>query len=133
LEKTTLKLTIPGELTSLNDYIRAERAHRRKGAAIKRDETLRCYYAALGMEPLPDVRYDVMCVWFCRNQLTDPDNIAFAVKYVLDGMQQAGVLPGDGWKNIATLHHVFRVDAEEPRVEVDFEPEVPRITRLEET
>ncbi len=40
---------------------------------------------------------------------TDPDNIAFAQKFVFDGLQESGVLRGDGWKDIRSIRHEFGV------------------------
>jgi hypothetical protein len=48
----------------------------------------------------------------------DPDNIAAGKKFLLDGLQAAGVISGDGWKQIASLEDRFVVDKENPGVEV---------------
>ncbi len=45
--------------------------------------------------------------WFRKDQRTDPDNIAFSAKFILDGFVQAGLLKSDGWKFIRSIHHEF--------------------------
>lgn len=57
--------------------------------------------------------------WYCKNRMKDPDNISSAVKYIFDGLQLSGILPGDGFKNTSggTLH-LYYVDKQDPRVEI---------------
>lgn len=64
-------------------------------------------------------RCAVVIRWYMVNRKKDPDNIAHAAKYIFDGLQAAGVLPNDGWKNVGGgLLHQFAVDPHTPRVEV---------------
>ena len=56
--------------------------------------------------------------WYMKNRRKDPDNISFAVKFILDGLVNAGALPNDGWNEIVEITHHFVVDAKQPRVEV---------------
>jgi hypothetical protein len=56
--------------------------------------------------------------WYLKNKRKDPDNVAFAKKYVLDGLQMGGVIEGDSMKYIQGWQEEFFVDKENPRVEV---------------
>jgi len=40
-------------------------------------------------------------------------------KFILDGLVQAGVLSNDGWKQIGKVTHDFKIDRQNPRVEVE--------------
>ena len=55
--------------------------------------------------------------WAEPNMRRDPDNFCSAgSKGILDALQHAGVIPNDGWKNILSLSHRWRVDREKPGV-----------------
>jgi Holliday junction resolvase RusA-like endonuclease len=112
---------IPGELTDLNTYINEERKFRLKGSKIKELETRRVWAEAknkhLGRIQRPVA---INIEWFLPNRKKDPDNIAFAKKFILDGLRDAGVLENDGWKQITGFIDTFHVDPRNPRVEVYF-------------
>ncbi|MNC77913.1 Endodeoxyribonuclease RusA [compost metagenome] len=64
-------------------------------------------------------RIDVRVTWYCDTMRQDKDNISAGVKFILDGLQAAGVIKNDGWKQIGRIEHDFAIDRENPRVEVD--------------
>lgn len=112
---------IPGELMSLNEFINIQRTHPMKGNQVKLRNTKRCKRAVLeaiqqGLSFELPVRLSI--TWYMKNRRKDPDNIAFAVKFILDGLVNAGALPNDGWNEIVEITHHFVVDAKQPRVEV---------------
>lgn len=115
-----IKLVILGELTTLNDYIDAERSNRHAGAKVKKENTEACLWQLKGSQGLQG-RHRVAFTWFAENMKIDPDNIAFCKKYVLDAIVRAGILPNDGWKQIAGFSDDFQVDKGNPRVEVILE------------
>ena len=43
--------------------------------------------------------------WYSKYARIDTDNVAFAVKFIHDGLIDAGVLDGDGRRHIAGLSH----------------------------
>jgi len=52
----------------------------------------------------------VRCDWQyprSKGRGKDPDNISFAIKYLLDGLVAAGVIPDDGPAQIESIHHYF--------------------------
>lgn len=96
-----ITIVFDNKLTTLNDYISAERTNKFMAAKIKREET---EYIRLSAMSSPKVtRYPVKVIihWHCKSQRTDPDNIAFAVKFILDGLVKAGVLGGDTWRHVS--------------------------------
>lgn len=116
------KIIIPGTFTTLNEYINAERGNRIYGAKIKREETERVVLECYNLKGLKPSEYplNVSFNWYCANKKSDPDNIAFAKKFILDGLVEAGMLENDGWKQVASLSDFFHIDKENPRVEVLF-------------
>ena len=111
---------IEGRMPSLNDYVAAERANRLKAAAMKRRETTRARDAAVA-QGAPEFRgpVTVRFLWVERDRRRDLDNVAFAKKFVLDGMVEAGVIPGDGQRHVVGLQDTFERDPERPRVVVE--------------
>lgn len=118
-----LWIVLDGEYTTLNKYVNAERSNRYAGAAIKKAETSRVTADALGCEPVTNYPLDVTIFWYRRDRRSDPDNISAAVKFVFDGLQDAGIIRADGWREINSICHVFKIDKKRPRVEIFLESE----------
>lgn len=116
------KIVIPGELTDLNKYISAINSNRHKGNASKQADTGLVMYRfleakAAGFRIQTPIK--VKFTWYCKNKRKDPDNVAFAKKAILDGMQKAGVIPNDGWNEIKGFTDVFEIDKDNPRIEIE--------------
>ena len=113
-------LVIEGRFPSLNEYVDAERANRFTGARMKRRETERVRAAALeqGVPRFADP-VTVRFLWIEPNRRRDLDNVAFAKKFVLDGLVAAGVLPGGGQRHVVGFTDAFEVDPARPRVMVE--------------
>lgn len=111
------KLIIPGELTDLNTYINAERANKYAAAKIKHDDTHTVALYAKRLEHI-DKPVDVHILWVTPNARKDKDNIAFAKKFILDGLMSADVIDNDGYNNIIGFKDEFAVDPRNPRIEV---------------
>lgn len=115
------KFVIPGSLPGLNLLIAANRANRYKGAKLKKDADMqviaairKCHVGAVKGYPV-EVR-----IWFYeKDHRRDIDNVYSGGKYVLDGLQEAGVLRGDGQKYVDRLRYVHHTDPHNPRVEVE--------------
>jgi len=114
--------TVYGTLTDFNKYSTAERTHRNKAATIKKDETERVWVECLDQKLKPLTKYPVRIQfdWFMPNKTLDPDNISFAKKFILDGLQTAKVFENDGWKQVKGFSDDFHIDKENPRVEITF-------------
>lgn len=117
------RLTIPGRLPGLNEYIEAERRSKYMAANMKRAAEQRIILAAKAQ--LRGVRFRAPVVmhytWVEPNRRRDKDNIAFARKFVQDALVRCGVLQNDGWAEIDDFTDAFAVDRKRPRVEVRFE------------
>lgn len=59
--------------------------------------------------------------WYCKNKRKDKDNVAFGIKFILDGMIEARVIANDGWGEVANFEHRFEVDKDCPRIEIELE------------
>ena len=114
-----MKLIIPGRLPGLNDMIEAARRNRYESAKMKKEYTeLVAWCAKSAMLPHFE-RVDLIITWYEPNMKRDKDNIMAGQKFILDGLVQAGVLSNDGWKQIGKVTHDFKIDRQNPRVEVE--------------
>lgn len=93
-----MKIVVAGEFVSLNKYIDAERKNLHSAAKIKKESTESVAWSTLGVLPVKNYPVKINFTWYCKNERTDPDNIAFAKKYILDGLVQSRVLVSDSWK-----------------------------------
>ncbi len=116
-------LTIPGSLTSLNEYIRIERGASGKFLAnkVKQNETE--MIAWIAKQQLRDVCINTPCFietnWYCETQRQDPDNVVFAKKFILDGLVMAGTLKNDTMEYVVGFMDTVNVDKSNPRIEVN--------------
>ena len=118
------KFIIPGELPALNDAL-ADAKNAAAGYGVKFSKkkndadlkvTMVCREAFRGLKIYS--RFSVLCVWHCKDKRKDPDNISHGIKYILDGMQKAGVIENDGWNQVSTILHQFTIAEASPYVEV---------------
>lgn len=132
--KLFYRLIIPGQLPDFNRAIERAKAGnvaKRSGSGKrifanpyqdwkkKVDEGI-CWQIK---DQLRGVKLNTRCAfvfkWYDKDRMRDPDNIAFATKFIFDAMQIAGVLVNDGWKQTAGgFMHLFGVDQVKPRVEI---------------
>lgn len=115
-------LTIYGELPSMNQIINANRYSRFSGGDQKRVWTTRMSIVLkeqMKDDKLDDGPYWFNFVWYRKTKRTDPDNISGAgMKFIFDGMQKAKIMDNDGWKQVAGFEHHFKIDKDNPRVEI---------------
>jgi len=120
------KLTIPGLLPGLNEYIDAERSYKGKYKAASMKRQAQNVIGYMIRTQLRGVRFPrpvvIRYLWVEPSRRRDKDNIAFAKKFINDALVACGVLPNDGWRNIHTMFDMFSVDATNPRVEVTISP-----------
>ena len=119
------KIVIPHELMDLNKFINLQRSNRYAGAKAKKDQTNLCtmYIKRAMANGLKVDQYPITVKfkWVMPNRRKDKDNIAFAKKFCLDSMQEAGLIVNDGWKEIDGFEDTFEVDKDHPRVEIIIE------------
>lgn len=115
-------LIIPGTLPSLNDYIREINRGPAIGNRMKRDKTTQIAWESRAAQ-IPRMRRPVKIsfLWVERNSRRDLDNIAFAKKFILDGLVMAGVLKDDSQRYVVGFEDQFATDAQNPRIEVTLE------------
>lgn len=117
------KLIIPGVLPGLNEYINAERRNKYQAAQIKKQ--IEHLIISLCRTQLNGVKISnpvkIYYTWLEPNRKRDKDNIAFAKKFIQDGLVKAGVLKNDGWNEIEGFTDEFDVDKNKPRIIVDIE------------
>lgn len=102
-----ITLTIPLKLPGLNEYVRACRANRYKGAGMKaRVEG----EIGLFVRALPEFDYPVRItfLWQEANKRRDFDNIAFAKKFILDALVREGKLKDDNRRYVAGFEDQFQ-------------------------
>jgi hypothetical protein len=101
-----MTFTIDISLPTLNEYTEDTRRSRYKGAATKGHASQMCMILirTQTLERLTGM-HDVSIDWYRSDKKHDPDNIYFAVKFILDGAVSAGLLPGDGRRHIRNIHH----------------------------
>lgn len=118
------KLILDGDIfPSLNKLIDLSKQHWSGYAKLKANLTNVVYYAALRQcKKVKKSRYPIHIKfkWYLSNARRDPDNIASAKKFILDGLVKAYILEGDTLKFINKFTDEFVVDRENPRVEVYF-------------
>ena len=112
---------IEGKLPDLNSEIDPAKKHWSNYARTKKAWTTRCALAARRLKPVKAVH--VHCTWRSKTRRIDPDNLAFAVKYILDGLVVAKVLPDDSWQHVKSIHHTFVVDKKHQGVDVRLTPD----------
>lgn len=117
-----MKITIPHEFLDLNKYIKVLNYNRFEGNAVKRNETkIAALYAGNYKRLLDGLEFPVEIVftWHLKDRRKDLDNVAFAKKFVLDGLVAAGILPNDSMKYVSGFRDLFVVDVEGPRVDIE--------------
>ena len=113
----TYKIIIPGEMPGRNKIIKAGKNHYHAYNNMKKENTQLVVWNAKKLPQMEKVYLNI--TWYTKNQRRDPDNIAAAVKFIFDGLVEAGVLKNDGWKENAGWSNTFKVDSKNPRIEVE--------------
>lgn len=112
---------IPGPLPGMNEIIDAARGKKMAAARQKEIWTVRVgNYVDLkmnqtGFKGFPGSVFSSY-LWQEPNRRRDPGNIISGMKFVEDGMVKAGLITGDGWKQIAGFQHKWIVDKKNPGV-----------------
>lgn len=113
------EIVVPGEMPTMNEIIDAAKSHYQAYHGIKRANAEKVAWASKKLPEMEKIRLKI--TWYRANRRTDPDNICAGIKFVLDGLVQAGVLKNDGWSEVESIQHDWQVDKERPRVEVQIE------------
>ena len=115
-----MKFTVRTPLPSLNEYINAERSNKYAAAKIKKNATNAVLWAIKTQKCKETFeQFSLVINYFCKDKRKDKDNIAFQKKFILDGMQKAGIIANDGWNNVTDWEEHFWIDKNNPRIEVE--------------
>ena len=88
---------------TLNEYIDCERGSTIAAAAMKKKCTEQVKEQCISQQIQPvNGKVDLLFEWHSSTR-HDPDNVAFAKKFILDGLQSAGVIENDNRKFIGTM------------------------------
>jgi len=112
-----IKLTIPGELPTMNEIVAVSKKHHMAYANMKKKYTDLVHLHANNLSKVD--RADFLITWYCKNRRKDKDNIMARAKFILDGLVNAGVIENDGWAQVGNIFHMFKVDKNNPRVEIE--------------
>ena len=101
----TVRFRLPG----LNEYIHALNINRYKGNALKREAQDAIGFAIkrARLEPVTAYPVFVCFEWHEKTKRRDLDNIASAKKFILDALQECGILEGDGQKQLVGFSDRF--------------------------
>lgn len=107
-------LWIPGPLPGMNELLTAAKSGHGKGNAYSRLKAhwTATVWAQAKVQRVPKFSRPVVFTfeWVEGNKRRDPDNVAAGGrKLVLDGLVEAGVLPGDGWRYVQAWTDRFNV------------------------
>lgn len=95
---------VRGPLPCLNDMLDAAKGCGGRGygySSMKKIWTETAYYAVKAVRPPVLKRIELVFQWRENDKRRNPDNIAAAKKFILDGMVKAKVIPNDGWDEVA--------------------------------
>lgn len=113
-------MIITGRLPGLNEYTKACRANRYVGAKMKEEaENIVKWFIKTQLKGLSFGFVTLSFKWYEANRRRDFDNIAFAKKFILDSLQAAKIIPGDGWRYVKGFSDEFYIDKQNPRIEVE--------------
>lgn len=115
--KSIQTFEILDNLSTRNQIDNAYKRNRFVGGDLKKKNDAKVYWSIKAAKVKPvENRIDVKVKFFWKDKRTDKDNIlSGAIKFILDGMQKAGIIPNDGWDNIGTIDFDFEIDRENPR------------------
>lgn len=102
-------ITLLGKYDSLNVIFNNMKFNKFAAQSIVRRNQKQAWLQLRTMEPLPEPA-DYEFIWHRSNRREDPDNIASAIKYIFDAMQQAKLIHNDNWAAVHSITHRFECD-----------------------
>lgn len=115
-----MTIVISGQLATLNEHDAANRNNKFGGAKLKKEMTELVQWQVKKHKPIKSAGiYNF--TWLISSK-HDPDNIAFAKKYILDGLVKAGTIPNDTQKYVLGFSDSFiKVDKGKEKVVINIE------------
>jgi hypothetical protein len=120
------RLTIPGKLPGMNEIIdgcktKIYQRGRKRVFQYTADKAYFCEKIAqlCALQRIKPVSCVLVTVIFKeRRMLRDPDNVQAGIKFILDGMVRAGVLPDDTCKEVKGIQYGFETACANDEIEV---------------
>jgi Holliday junction resolvase RusA-like endonuclease len=118
------RLIIRAKMPNLNDVIAASKRHWSYYSKEKKRWTEVAAQEAQA-QGLYKMRLPVWVrtTYYMKTRRGDPDNVRVAIKYILDGLVQAGVLEDDSQRWIVGFQDLYDLDRDDPRIEVQLMPD----------
>ena len=113
------RLIIRAKMPNLNDVIAASKRHWSYYSKEKKrwTEIVAQEAKAQGLYKMR-LPVWVRTTYYMKTRRGDPDNVRVAIKYILDGLVQAGVLEDDSQRWIVGFQDLYDLDRDDPRIEV---------------
>lgn len=118
------RFEIPGTLPTQNKYFEIERANRFAASSMKRKTQEFICSCISDDAPRFSGHVTVWFDWIRPDMRSDKDNVAFAKKFILDALQQAGIIENDSWKLCTPYDRMYAVNKRNPRTIVLITDEV---------
>lgn len=107
---------VPGRFPSLNEFYRMQ-PYQQNRVKTECDEAVKLAAKAARIRQVQRARFHFK--WYEPNRRRDLDNVAFAKKFIFDGLVKAGVLIDDGPRYVPWFSDEFACDRENPRIRVE--------------
>lgn len=108
---------IPHRFPGRNEQEKAARGHKMAAAQMKKKYTDLAWVYFVG-KPKAIKKQDFVFTWFEPDMRRDPDNIHGGIKFILDGMKNAGFIENDGQKQVGIITHIVESNCELDKVGV---------------
>lgn len=114
-----MRLVITGRLPGMNEIIGINRWNRYAGAQKKRDVQKQIAFEL--MSQTKGKRYEgkvnMVVDFYEPNMKRDEDNVKSGMKFILDAMQDIGLIKSDSRKYVHSVERVM-TDRDDPRIEI---------------
>lgn len=115
------KIIIKGRLPGRNESEKAARSHWSVGAKLKKQFTSLVAWECKAQKIKPVKQASIEVTFYEPNYRRDEDNVFGGIKYILDGLVQASVIPNDTRKCVSLKLNPVLVDKQNPRVEINIQ------------
>lgn len=114
------RFIIYSRLPTLNEYINKCRYNKFAGNSFKKMYQEYVEWCILSSKIKPKEKVSIVYKFYEENKRRDKDNVSsFAKKVINDALQETGILKNDNWECIELMTERFKVDKENPRIEVE--------------
>lgn len=117
----TIYLEFDGELPTLNQYIHKSNQSRWAAATLKRDYTEECSLVFQAQARGRKIsKHCTVVVKIYGNRRTDDYNEFHKLKYIMDGLVEAGIIPDDSKRYVHILPECLLSERKQGRKRVEY-------------